>query len=163
MFRDRIKELRRVRAGDLVPHPRNWRTHPPQQQVAIRAMLDEVGWADALIAREKDGAIELVDGHLRAGLDAETLVPVLIVDLSDEEADKVLLTLDPLANMAIPDLDAVRLLAERVPFFQNDSLREMIGELCAQGLEQLAHGNNDQRRLDELWIACPKCGAKFSR
>jgi hypothetical protein len=27
-IRDRIKELRRVRAGDLRPHPKNWRKHP---------------------------------------------------------------------------------------------------------------------------------------
>ena len=27
-IRDRIKELRRVRAGELRPHPHNWRTHP---------------------------------------------------------------------------------------------------------------------------------------
>ena len=26
-IRDRIKELRRVRAGDLKPHPKNWRVH----------------------------------------------------------------------------------------------------------------------------------------
>ena len=31
-IRDRIKELRRVRAGVLRPHPKNWRTHPAAQQ-----------------------------------------------------------------------------------------------------------------------------------
>jgi hypothetical protein len=31
-IRDRIKDLRRVRAGDLRPHPKNWRTHPKAQQ-----------------------------------------------------------------------------------------------------------------------------------
>ncbi len=34
MARDRVVELRRVRAGDLRPDPRNWRRHPPGQLTA---------------------------------------------------------------------------------------------------------------------------------
>jgi hypothetical protein len=30
-IRDRIIELRRVRAGDLLPNPKNWRRHPDVQ------------------------------------------------------------------------------------------------------------------------------------
>ena len=35
-IRDRVKELRRVRAGDLKPHPKNWRTHSrvPKERAA---------------------------------------------------------------------------------------------------------------------------------
>src|SRR4029079_15258456 len=66
-IRDRIKELRRVRAADLRPNPRNWRVHPPAQQDALRYLLAEVGYADALLARElDDGTLLLIDGHLRA-------------------------------------------------------------------------------------------------
>jgi len=86
-IRDRIKDLRRVRAGDLRPNPRNWRTHPQAQQDALRGVLAEVGYADALLARElPDGALELVDGHLRADLDPEQLVPVLVLDVDEAEA-----------------------------------------------------------------------------
>ena len=38
-IRDRIRELRRVRAAELRPNPRNWRVHPPQQQDALRGVL----------------------------------------------------------------------------------------------------------------------------
>jgi hypothetical protein len=41
-------------------------------------------------------------------------VPVLIVDLNDEEADKLLLTLDPLASMAEADQQKVMALLETV-------------------------------------------------
>jgi hypothetical protein len=41
--RDRVKELRRVRAGDLIPNERNWRTHPDRQKDALRGVLAEVG------------------------------------------------------------------------------------------------------------------------
>ena len=47
-FRDRVKELRRVPASQLKPNPRNWRKHPTSQQTALRALLDEVGFAGAL-------------------------------------------------------------------------------------------------------------------
>lgn len=103
-IRDRIKELRRVRAGDLRPNPRNWRTHPQAQRDALRGVLAEIGYADALIARElPDGGLELLDGHLRAETTPDSEVPVLITDLTDAEASKLLATLDPLAAMAEAD------------------------------------------------------------
>ncbi len=103
-FRDRIKELRRVPARALRPNPRNWRRHPPRQRAALRAVLDEVGFADALLARElPDGSLELIDGHLRAETTPDQEVPVLVLDLSAAEADKLLAVLDPLAAMAERD------------------------------------------------------------
>ena len=51
MARDRVVELRRVRAGDLRPDPRNWRRHPPGQRAALSRMLDRLGYVDAVIAR----------------------------------------------------------------------------------------------------------------
>jgi hypothetical protein len=100
-IRDRIKELRRVRAADLRPNPRNWRVHPPAQQDALRYLLAEVGYADALLARElDDGTLMLIDGHLRAETTPDAVVPVLVLDVDETEADKILLTHDPLAAMA---------------------------------------------------------------
>ena len=101
-LRDRIKELRRVSASDLKPNPKNWRTHPKSQQEALRGLLEEIGIADACIARETaDGSLVLIDGHLRADTFAEgTQVPVLVLDVTEQEADKLLITLDPLAAMA---------------------------------------------------------------
>jgi ParB-like nuclease domain len=93
--------LRRVRTRDLVPNPHNWRRHPESQTAALRGVLEEVGYADALLVRElPDGRLELIDGHLRAQTTPDALVPVLILDLNDQEAKLVLLTLDPLAGMA---------------------------------------------------------------
>lgn len=101
LIRDRIKELRRVPAGDLRPNPRNWRLHPPAQQDALRGILAEVGYASALLARElADGTLMLIDGHLRAETTPDALVPVLVLDVNEQEADKILLTHDPLAGMA---------------------------------------------------------------
>ena len=63
-IRDRIKELRRIRAGDLHASPKNWRTHPREQVAALQGALREIGYADALLARElPDGSLELIDGQ----------------------------------------------------------------------------------------------------
>src|SRR5213592_290377 len=89
--RDRVVGLRRIRAGDLKENPRNWRRHPERQRRALRALLTEVGFADAILARERqDGALEIVDGHLRRSIDPELVVPVLVLDVDEAEADKLL-------------------------------------------------------------------------
>jgi DNA modification methylase len=114
-IRDRIKELRRVRARDLLPNPRNPRRHPRAQAAALRALLDDVGYADALLARElPDGRLMLIDGHLRAETTPNQDVPVLVLDVSEAEADKLLLTLDPLAAMAESDAERIKGLLETV-------------------------------------------------
>jgi hypothetical protein len=101
MFKDRIKELRRVQAKQLVPNPKNWRTHPAKQRKALQGILNEIGYADALLARElPDGSLQLLDGHLRAETTPNQAVPVLILDLDDNEADKFLAVFDPLTNLA---------------------------------------------------------------
>jgi hypothetical protein len=131
-IRDRIKELRRVRAADLRPNPRNWRVHPPEQQAALRGVLAEIGYADALLARElPDGTLMLVDGHLRAETTPESLVPVLVLDVDEAEADKILLTHDPLAGMATASSEHLHALLNEV---QTDSaaLRQLCDALAMQ-------------------------------
>ena len=108
-IRDRITELRRVRAGDIHASPRNWRTHPESQVAALRGTLAEIGYADALLCRVlEDGSLEVIDGHARQALDPDQIVPCLITDLDEAEAAKLLLTLDPLAAMAEADTKACR-------------------------------------------------------
>jgi hypothetical protein len=51
-IKDRIKELRRVPSSQLIPSPKNWRTHPTSQQDALKGILAEVGWADAVLLFE---------------------------------------------------------------------------------------------------------------
>jgi ParB-like chromosome segregation protein Spo0J len=110
-IRDRIKELRRVCATELVPASVNWRTHSAKQRTALASVLEEIGIADAVLARElPDGRLQLIDGHLRRETLGESLLPVLVLDVSEREAAILLATIDPLAAMAGTDvekLDAV--------------------------------------------------------
>ncbi|QDU97518.1 ParB N-terminal domain-containing protein [Lignipirellula cremea] len=102
-IRDRIIDFRRVPADQLLPNPKNWRTHPVAQQDALRGILAEVGIADAVLARETPAGLMLIDGHLRADVSADAVWPVLVLDVDDDEADKLLASHDPLAAMAVAD------------------------------------------------------------
>jgi hypothetical protein len=114
-IRDRIKELRRVPADQLQPNPKNWRKHPESQANALRGVLAEVGIASAVLARETpEGGLMLIDGHLRTETLHNAEIPVLVLDVSEEEADKILATFDPLGAMAESDADALRALLEEV-------------------------------------------------
>jgi hypothetical protein len=97
----RIKAHRRVRASDLVPHELNYRLHPAGQRAALLALYEEVGFARSLLAYElPDGRLKLIDGHLRRDLDPDMEVDVEVLDVSDDEARKLLLSIDPLAALA---------------------------------------------------------------
>ena len=129
-IRNRVRELRQVKAADLVPNPRNWRTHPKAQQDALRGILAEVGYADALLARElSDGSLMLVDGHLRAETTPEQEVPVLVLDISEAEADKLLLSLDPLAALAETNAVALDALLREVDT-GSEGLQQMYADLA---------------------------------
>ncbi len=75
-----------------------------------------------------DGGLELIDGHLRAETTPEMTVPVLVVDLSAEEADKLLATLDPLGAMAGVDVEALEALLANVQT-DNAAVQEMLADV----------------------------------
>lgn len=128
--RDRVRELRRVPAGELRPNPKNWRTHPVAQQDALRGVLAEVGYAGALLAREADdGGLVLIDGHLRAETTPDMEVPVLVLDVNEAEADKLLATIDPLGAMAEADAGKLDSLLREVDT-GSEALQEMLAELA---------------------------------
>jgi ParB-like chromosome segregation protein Spo0J len=131
-IRDRIKELRRVKASQLQPHPKNWRTHPSAQQDALRGVLAEIGYAAALLARERsDGTLELIDGHLRAEITPDTEVPVLVLDLDEGEAAKLLALHDPLARMAGSNDDVLAELLGEVET-ENDAVQALLDGLLGE-------------------------------
>jgi hypothetical protein len=130
-IKDRIKELRRVKASELLPNPKNWRTHPKAQQDALRGVLADIGFADAALAYETDGGLMLVDGHLRVETASDAEIPVLVLDITDEEADKLLLTLDPLSSLAGVDAAALAGLNSIVEF-ESDAVRQMLENLTAK-------------------------------
>jgi hypothetical protein len=147
-----------VAAADLVPHPQNWRQHPQAQATNLTATLGGVGWVQRVIVNQRTG--RLLDGHLRAELaraqGEQTPVPVLYVDLSEDEERTVLATLDPIAGMAIAD-EAT--LAGLVRSIEDADLRSVAGSL-AQTLNVAVTGddpgdgdNEDARQVEDFPVS----------
>lgn len=114
-MRNRIKEHRKVRFADLLPHEESPRQHTPTQRGALRRLYDEVGFARSLLAFElPDGRLKLIDGHLRAALTPEAELDVEVLDVTESEARTLLLAIDPLAELARYDDEAVSALREIV-------------------------------------------------
>ena len=97
----------------------------------MRGLLAEIGYADALLARElADGSLELIDGHLRAEITPGAEVPVLVVDLDEHEAAKLLALHDPLAGLAEPDPDLLADLLAHVET-QNESVQAVLNQMLS--------------------------------
>lgn len=143
IIRDRIRELRRVKAGELVPNERNWRKHPKAQQEALQGILEEVGYADALLAYETPQGLKLIDGHLRASTTPDTIVPVLVLDVDEAEASKLLASIDPLAAMAEADASALDNLLRDVQT-GNQALAEMLTSLADNNIPWVPEKQEEQ-------------------
>lgn len=135
-IRDRIKDFRRVKASEILPNPANWRTHPKKQQDALRAVLAEVGIADALLVRETDEGLQLLDGHLRADAAPDTDWPVLVLDVDDADAAKLLATFDPLAGMAGTDAEKLEELLREIDT-ESAALAALLQDLASDAGLQL--------------------------
>ncbi|HEY7425361.1 MAG TPA: hypothetical protein VH682_14105 [Gemmataceae bacterium] len=160
--RNRIKSHVRVRAGDLVPHELNPRLHSEAQRATLAALYAEIGFARSLLAYElPDGRLKLIDGHLRQDLAPDMEVDVEVLDVNDAEARALLLSLDPLAQLADYDrtaLDRLRALTST----SSDAVANLwasIGQANAAVAETLAARTPPQRAEDipEQFLLLVEC------
>jgi hypothetical protein len=108
----------------------------------------------------------LVDGHLRAETTPEQEVPVLILDINEAEADKLLLSLDPLAALAETNAQALDALLREVDT-GSEGLQQMYADMAeAAGVvppDFEPATADEQSRLDQKAKAtCPECGHEFT-
>ena len=125
-------------------NPANWRIHPKEQQDALEGVLSEVGWVQDVIVNKRTG--NLIDGHLRCQVAArndEQTIPVVYVDLSEDEEAIILASLDPLAAMAATDKAKLEELLHQV-HSDDERVQAMISEIAEH------EGMFDMLSLDEL-------------
>lgn len=149
----------------LLANPSNWRIHPKHQQDALEAVLNEVGWVQRVIVNQRTAHV--VDGHLRVSLALrrdEKTVPVLYVDLSEQEEALILATIDPLSALAATDKEKLDELLREVETGE-PALQLMLSELAGKsGLCQVT-APEDFSQVDEnisTEHTCPKCGYQWS-
>ena len=131
-WRSRILGEGEEAPDQLLANPRNWRIHPKAQQDALAGILSEVGWVQRVIVNQRTG--HMVDGHARVALAIsrnEPTVPVVYVDLSEEEEAAVLATFDPLSAMAVADTEQLDALLAEVSV-KDDALRAMLDGLRSE-------------------------------
>jgi hypothetical protein len=152
-----------VDADQLLANPTNWRIHPKHQQTALAGVLDNVGWVQRVIVNQRTGHV--IDGHLRASLAISRgeQVPVIYVDVDEDEERLILATLDPLAAMAATDAemleDLLRGLGDTALVQDDEALRALLGTIAAQtlpfkdvsGVEKGAQPNPRQLPIDVIY------------
>ena len=143
LIRNRVKELRQVRAGELLPHPDSWRVHGEAQQAVLSALLGEVGIAGVLLGFPADGKgpdgdfskLMIFDGHGRRERDPKQIWPIAVTDLTRPEADKMLAALHPVAEMAKTDPAKIDELIRKVQT-GSDELAKMLADLHQEAIDQ---------------------------
>ena len=152
-IKDRIVEFIRVPVSELMDNAGNWRTHPEMQGETLKGLLKEVGITGAVLAyhsKRNKGKLTLIDGHLRKEVgekySPDLIWPVLVVDLTDEEADFLLAVYDPVGAMAEMDKKAMALLIDNVSS-SDWAVRELLRDLEKKTQEDLRDAN--KKKEDE--------------
>jgi len=124
-IRDRVVGFERISKDDIEPHPLNWRIHSETQRQKFRSILSDVGFASAIVARKTEsGRVQILDGHMRFEEHDGDTVPVLLVDLSDEEAERLLATFDWIGAQASADETVFRQILDK----HSQDLEDVFGD-----------------------------------
>lgn len=124
-WRNRIVGEGEADPEQLLANPDNARIHPKAQQDAMESVLDSIGFIQRVIINQRTQHV--VDGHMRVAIAisrGEPTIPVLYVDLSEEEERLALAVFDPIAAMAGTD---------------RGKLQELLGEV-----------RSDDKRMQDL-------------
>lgn len=131
-IKNRVIDLRLVKASELKPNRKNWRTHNKHQADALDEVLGRLGIVGALIVRiDPGGGYIILDGHLRQSRLGKQPVPVLVVDITPEEEDLFLATYDPLSLLAGTDPESLQSLLKGIDA-SSEGLRGLLASLSAK-------------------------------
>ena len=147
-WRNRIVGEGEESPDQLLANPRNWRIHPTRQQEAVTGILDQVGWVQRVVVNRRTGF--LVDGHMRVSLALsreEPTIPVVYVDLTPEEEELILASLDPSGDMAVKDVDKLRELVDSIEIPVEGTLRDMLDESLLDAMKSI--GADEKSEADE--------------
>ena len=162
-LRNRIKEHRKVRFGDLVPHELNPRIHSEAQRAVLAAMYEEVGFARSVLAYElPDGRLKLIDGHLRQEMTPDMDVEVEVLDVDDAEARALLLSMDPLVQLAEYDDQTLGELL-RVTETDNAMLQAFWATLRSEDCEaqqELERKVKEDEEFPDQWLVMIECASE---
>lgn len=152
----------------LLENPLNWRIHTLSQKAALTAVIFEIGYIESVKVNAVTG--HMVDGHFRVRLaieEQEPLIPVEYVVLTPNQERIALASLDPIAELAVPEKqDLLDLLSEvntgnsdLQQFFSDLSERH---QLLATDDAQPPDDFDEQDENIATEYQCPKCAYQWS-
>lgn len=161
-IKNRIVGSGEEQLDQIMFNPRNWRIHPLSQQDALKGVLEEVGWVQQVIVNKRTG--NLIDGHLRCQLAARegaVTIPVVYVDVSEDEEALVLATLDPIGAMAATDkqkleeiLSSIESENEQVNRLIDDISSKEIGfDISTEEQKEAVNKEKPKREIDLIYTA----------
>lgn len=135
-WQNRIVGTGTEKPDQILANPFNFRHHPQHQKNALEGVLKEVGWVQNVIINKTTG--HLIDGHLRVDLamdKGESEIPVVYVEMTEDEERIALASLDPISGLAEQNQEELdRLLDQIGDINDNDQLSAFFESL---------HSNHD--------------------
>ena len=170
-YRNRIKEVIQVKGSEVRASPFNWRKHPEMQRNALSAVLSEIGIAGVPVCyRGADGMLYAVDGHCRLhDVGAEETWTVAVLDITEEEAKKLITVYDPISELAEIDSNLLSDLLGDVSF-EDPALSDFLSDLAEsnsvildpEGLEEHLNSFFEEAAPSDTSTEkekiCPHCG-----
>ncbi len=159
---DRVKSLRRFKPEQIKAHPDNWRLHGDDQRSGLIGLLEEVGFAGVNLVYDskRHGGWTVIDGHLRQDIVEDGFrIPCVVLDVTDDEADLLLATHDPIAELATSNQAALHSLLESIGP-RGEATEVLLDELKRTKLGQVATlgAELDESIADGISVCiCPIC------
>lgn len=134
-------DVKRVAIGELSPHPLNYNTHPQKQLCALADSIKKFGQYKNIVVR--GGTIlaghGLVEAAKIAGI--EHLYVVDVSNLSDTDAEALLLADNALQWSSVADIDALYKIMENlcdvdIPGVTDEWLKSLGVETCEPEVQQ---------------------------
>jgi DNA modification methylase len=147
-WRNRIAGHGEEAPDQLLANPHNWRLHGATQQHALTSVLGEVGLVQSVIVNRTTG--RLIDGHLRVELakaQGQPTIPVVYVELSEDEERVVLASLDPISAMATADREK---LSQLLSGIDDPDLAELLDSVARANRIALDFGSTGLTDPDDI-------------
>lgn len=169
-FRDRNLGIIKVRVGDLVEHPSNFRQHSDEQKQVFGEIVTEVGfYGTPHVFLNRKGKYQLIDGHMRREylieeFGEDTEIEVNLTDLTADEALVALVSHDAIGGMAGNDPEKIAKLMDDLEDAEAgvgrmlDELSAKVGLSDGEAPDEFPEVDEDIKTDHE----CPDCGYCWS-
>ena len=133
---------------NLLANPKNARVHPTYQKDTLRSLLNEVGWVQSVIVNRRTNFV--IDGHARievALANNEISIPVVYVDLNENEENMILGALDSIGALATYNQQAAKSLIENI-ITDDENIKKLLQSILEQQTD--TEGLLEEDKSDDL-------------